>query len=140
MSVEEQASAPPGFNSEESGDAIHISVDAHDTDNMRFIANVDSWSPVRMQADVDGPELDVVEVTAPAGDTPGVYQAAITYTVIGPHTIHAWNNTCTCDAEVFAGDIPAWNPDKYQKTASQIAAIEVQKAARIGGTTGVLNG
>lgn len=139
MAEAETQAAPPGFTNVD-GDAIHISVDKNSGNNMQFLARVYSWSPVRVQADVDAPETAVVEVTAPAGDVPGEYNAAITYDAIGHHTIIAWNNTTSAEAEVFAGDIPAWNPDKYQKTVSQITAIEVQKAARIGGTTGVLNG
>jgi hypothetical protein len=136
MSDEEKA-APPEFTNA-SGDAIHISIEPHPSDNMRCIATVYSWSPVRMQADVDGPEIGVLESVAPAGDTPGEYTAAIVYDVLGPHTIHAWNNTCTCDADVFAGDIPAYDPSEYTLTPLNVISNERAKAAKIAATTGKL--
>lgn len=136
--VEAQA-APPGFTNAE-GDAIHIDVEKDAANNMQFLATVYSWSPVRVAPDENTAEVDVTEAVAPAGDVPGQYTATVTYDGEGAHRIIAWNNTCTCEAEVFAGDIPAWNPDKYQKTGAQIIAIEKQKAARIAGVTGVLNG
>lgn len=137
--VEAQA-APPGFTNE-NGDGIHIDVVQTPADNMEFTATVYSWSPVRVRVDDEGSEVPVTETSAPAGPTaPGVYTATFKYAAVGHHTVIAWNNTTSAEVEVFAGDIPAWNPDKYQKTVSQITAIEVQKAARIGGTTGVLNG
>jgi hypothetical protein len=136
--VEAQA-APPDFNNA-SGDAIHIEVTKNPSDHMEVLVTVYSWSPVRVQPDEFTAEVPVLEVVPPTEDTPGTYQTTFSFTSEGAHRVVAWNNTCTCEAEAFAGDIPAWNPDKYQKTGAQIMAIERQKAAAIAGTTGRLNG
>lgn len=140
MSTTEPQVAPPAGFTPLYGDAINIQVTRNPGNKMSFGVDVYSWSPVRIKMD-DGPELGVT-VVSPPGDanTPGHYSATALFTAKGDHTINAWNNTCTCEAEVFAGDIPAWDPSRYQLTAAEIRAQERAKAAKIAMTTGKLNG
>ena len=70
----------------------------------------------------------------------GVTTAAFTYAEAGPFEIVVASNGVDYSQHVFVGDFPAYDPFKYTWTPAQFVANERAKAAKIGATTGRLNG
>lgn len=110
-------------------------------DNMSWTVECASFELPYVQLDETGAQVPMGQMTAPDGSgMPGIFQYDATFTSEGEHVIICFNGTTRVRERVFAGDIPAYDPSKYQLTAAEIKTQERAKAAKILVTTGRLNG
>lgn len=58
-------------------------------------------------------DTDVIamdQTTAPSGSNAGEWQCTMGPLAAGPHDINCFNGTCEVSVDVFAGEIPVWDP------------------------------
>lgn len=110
--AEQQVAVPAPITGEQG--AIAMAVNPVAGNNMAFDVTCNSFDPPSVQKDETGAQTPMTQTTAPSGNTPGLYTNRVTFTSEGDHDIICFNSATRVRQKVFAGDIPAWDPDKVQ--------------------------